>query len=199
MVTAGRRLYILEFEELKTAIVLPNVDYRFTECRQCYLSGTDRIIPVTTNKMLVKYWDFKKNKEYDINLTSVHCTDTVHWRCKECGLTWEATIRGMHQSFQGCQRCNNPEYFISSYPELIKSFDKIFEPQENSGIDISSLRVNTKKDVHFHCKNCGHQWDGDFGNRIRKTEDSAYRVLSCPMCDNNCKRALTYSNSILSS
>lgn len=167
--------------------------YSFSKCRQCYLTDTDRITPVSTNKLLVKHWDFKMNKDYDINLTSVHCTDTVHWHCKDCGHTWEASIRGMHCSFQGCQRCNNPEYFISSYPGLIEALDKIFDATENPGIDIKKLRVNSKKEVHFHCKSCNHEWNGIIGNRIRKNEDDTYRVLGCPVCDNNRKRALSYS------
>lgn len=166
--------------------------YSLAGCRQCYLTGTNQIVPVTINKTLVKYWDFKKNKGYDINLTSVYCTDTVHWRCKDCGHTWKTTVKGMNRSI-GCPRCNKPEYFITSHPELMLTLDEIFNPEENPGVDISTLRVNTKKEVHFHCKSCGHQWNGDLGNRIRKIEDGTYRVIGCPMCNNNRKRALTYS------
>lgn len=164
--------------------------YRFRGCQKCY--GSNKIVPIATNKLLVKHWDFKLNKDHDINLTSVHCTDTAHWRCKDCGHTWEASIRGMHQSFQGCQRCNKSEYFISSYPDLIEALDKIFDTKENPNIDINKLRTKTNTVIHFHCKSCNHEWDGILGNRVRKNEDGTYRLLGCPVCDNNAYRRTLY-------
>ena len=167
-------------------------NYSLRECRQCYLNNPDRITPVSSNKMLVKYWDFSKNKDRDINLTSLHSDDTVYWRCKDCGYTWSATIRGTQNS-KGCPCCSNQDYYIGSHPELLEELDKIFDPEENPGVDVAKSRTRSSTLVHFHCKNCGYEWDGKLGNRIKREGPGNCRVLGCPICNNKRKRIIPYT------
>ncbi|MBR2408383.1 MAG: zinc-ribbon domain-containing protein [Lachnospiraceae bacterium] len=165
--------------------------YRFRGCQQCYFTNKDRITPASSNKIVVKYWDYERNKGIDINLTSLYSEETVHWRCKDCDLEWDGTIKGMITS-KGCPYCNNPEGYFDHYPYLMESLYKIFVPAENPHIDLPKTKLFSKTEVFFHCHNCGHEWSGPLGNRISK-DNGTYRVLGCPKCDNNSLRRITYA------
>ena len=67
--------------------------YSFRGCHQCYLHSLERITPISSVPRLVKYWDFKKNKDKDVNLTSAYSNDSAFWRCKDCGYEWDETIK----------------------------------------------------------------------------------------------------------
>lgn len=166
--------------------------YKFRGCQQCYFTCKDRITPASSNKTIVKFWDFEMNKGIDINLTSLYSEETVHWRCKDCGLRWDGTVKGMIHS-KGCPYCNNPEGYFDHYPYLMESLHKIFVPEENPHIDLLKTKLFSKVDAHFHCLDCEYKWDGPLGNRIRKDDDGTYRVLGCPVCDNNSLRRVTYA------
>ncbi len=172
--------------------------YSFRGCHQCYLHSTDRITPVSSKPKLVKYWDFKKNKGIDINLTSAHSYDSVHWRDKKCGYEWEETIKSFNGRNDGCPFCDGKQGAImpakndifTLYPELASIFD--FDTNERNGIDIYSLTPGSKTEVHFKCKKCGNEWDSSISNRI-KVRNGKPVFVDCPECSNKSFRKKPYS------
>ncbi len=167
-------------------------NYSFRGCQQCYFKDPDRITPASSSRLVVRYWDYEKNKGHDINLTSLYSKESMYWKCKDCGYTWKASVYGLKNS-NGCPFCNNPDHFISNHPNIIEALNNIFDTSENPEVNLLKLRLNTTATVHFHCKNCNYTWNGKLGNRIRKNEDGSYRLLGCPMCDNNARRKQTYA------
>ena len=172
--------------------------YSFKGCQQCYLHSVERITPVASIPKLVKYWDFKKNKGIDINLTSAHSYDSAFWRDKKCGYEWEETIKGFNGRDDECPFCAGKQNAImldkndifTICPELASIYD--FETNERNGIDICSLTPNSRTEAHFKCKKCGNEWDSPISNRI-KLRNGKYVFVDCPECSNKSFRKIPYS------
>lgn len=172
--------------------------YTFRGCHQCYLHSVDRITPVASIPKLVKYWDFKRNKGIDINLTSANSYNSVHWRDKACGYEWEESIKGFNGRADGCPFCTGKQNAIilgkndifTICPELTSIYD--FETNERSGVDICSLAPNSKIEAHFKCKKCGNEWDSPIANRT-KLRNGKHVFVDCPKCSNKLFRKKPYS------
>ena len=54
----------------------------FVHNQDCPVCGMDT---VSKHSHLVKQWDFDKNTNYDINLTSANLKENVWWKCRKCG------------------------------------------------------------------------------------------------------------------
>ena len=166
--------------------------YSFRGCHQCYLHSTNRIAPVSSKPKLVKFWDFTKNKGTDINLTSAHSYDSVHWRDKKCGYEWTESIKSFSSRDDGCPFCAGKRGTImpgkndilTLCPELATIYD--FDTNERNGIDISKI------EAHFKCKKCGNEWDSPISNRI-KQRNGIYVFVDCPECSNKSFRKKPYS------
>lgn len=172
--------------------------YSFVGCLQCYLHSVERITPVSSVPKLVKYWDFKKNKGMDINLTSAYSCDSVHWRDKACGYEWEESVRGFNSSTDECPFCAGKQNAImlgkndifTICPELASIYD--FETNTYNGIDIRSLTPNSMVEAHFKCKKCGYEWNSPIANRT-KLRNGKNVFVDCPECSNKLFRKESYS------
>lgn len=186
------------YAPLASRIIGKKGSYSFRGCHQCYLHDVSRITPVASIPKLVKYWDFKKNKGIDINLTSAHSYDSVHWRDKKCGYEWEESIKNFNGRVDECPFCAGKQNAImlgkndifTICPELASIYD--FEANERNGIDICSLTPNSRTEVHFKCKKCGNEWDSPISNRIR-LRNGKYVFVDCPECSNKLFRKFPYS------
>lgn len=169
-----------------------------TAYQKDYLHSVDRITPVASIPKLVKYWDFKRNKGIDINLTSANSYNSVHWRDKACGYEWEESIKGFNGRADGCPFCTGKQNAIilgkndifTICPELTSIYD--FETNERSGVDICSLAPNSKIEAHFKCKKCGNEWDSPIANRT-KLRNGKHVFVDCPKCSNKLFRKKPYS------
>lgn len=173
--------------------------YSFTGCQDCYFHDKDRITPVSSIPKLIKYWDFKKNKNIDVNLTSAYEDISANWRCKECGYEWIANIRSRTNSNGTCPFCEGKQKpvmtgkndVLTLCPELVQIYD--FDHNARNGIDIYKEGVNSKAIAHFKCKKCGHEWDSPICNRVKKNEDGTYRLVDCSACSHGLFRKIPYS------
>lgn len=172
--------------------------YSFRGCHQCYLHGIERITPIASVPKLVSYWDYKKNENIDIHLTSAHSHDSANWKCKECGYAWTETIKGFNGRKDSCPLCEGKQAAIMKgvndaltiCPELASIYD--FEANKRNGIDIYSLSPNSKIKANFRCKKCGYKWISPIRNRI-KLRNKTHVFVDCPKCSNKVLRQIPYS------
>lgn len=172
--------------------------YSFRGCHQCYLHGVERITPVSSVSKLVEYWDFKKNKDKDVNLTSAYSYASAFWRCKECGYEWEETLKSFNGRYDGCPYCDGKRNAImkgkndalSVCPDLAQIYD--FEANKHKGIDIYSLGAKSRISAHFKCNKCNYEWDSSISTRIKFVDGNA-TLVDCPECSNKLFRQIPYS------
>lgn len=176
-------------------------NYSFIGCKHCSQNEKNRITPVASFPKLLKYWDFKKNKENDLdpNLISAYADISAHWRCKDCGYEWVVNIKTRRTSNGTCPFCDRTRKPImkgkNDILTLCEEFGEIydFEKNEKEGIDIYKIGVGSKTEAHFKCKKCGHQWDSQISKRIRKNPDGTYKLADCPKCSHGRFRKTPYS------
>jgi len=176
-------------------------EYSFIGCQACYLHDKKRITPVASVPMLLKHWDFDKNKKRDLDpkLTSAYADELADWRCKECGYEWKTNIRSRMNSDSSCPFCERTYKAImtgvndvlSLCPEFSTIYD--FDYNAKKGIDIYKEGASSKKTVHFKCQNCGHEWDSPIYKRVKKNDDGTYKLVGCSVCSHGLFRKVPYS------
>lgn len=174
-------------------------NYTFIGCQACYLHSVERITPVSSDPKLIKYWDFKKNKELDVNLTSAYADIPANWRCKDCGYEWIANIRSRTNSNGACPFCEGKykpivtgvNDVLTLCPDLALIYD--FDHNAKNGIDIYKEGAYSQTKAHFKCKKCGNEWESPFFQRIKKNVDGTYRLIDCSKCSHGLFRKTPYS------
>lgn len=99
---------------------------------------------------MVKQWDFKKNKETDINLTSSNSKDLVWWKCKNCNYEWQAQIFTRRISKGECPCCETRiivKKGVTDLLSLIPEFKYEYNFDKNESIDVYSLSVSDNTPV----------------------------------------------------
>lgn len=57
------------------------------------------------NKNLMLEYNFKKNKEIDLDKLTLGSSKKICWKCSECGNEWEAKIFNRSNG-TGCPKCS---------------------------------------------------------------------------------------------
>ena len=170
--------------------------YVLRRCQQCYIHNADRITPVASQPDLLQFWDFKKNKGMDANLTSAFSTVVANWKCKKCGYEWQGTIKGRHDANGKCPCCDSGTAIqkgVNDVVTLVPDIVNLYDFEKNAGLDIYSFGLWSKKEVFWKCPICGNEWSGPIYCRIRKETDGTFSLIKCPVCSNNKYRKLTYA------
>ena len=89
----------------------------------------------------MKYWDYEKNKDLNLDKLTLGSKKTAWWKCDK-GHEWEATINHIYNGTR-CPYCSNKK-ILKGYndlgttnPELLEYLD--YEKNEKENIDVSSL------------------------------------------------------------
>ena len=165
-------------------------------CHKCYLNNKDRITPVASMPKLLEFWDFEKNTDKDINLTSVHLNEPAQWKCQKCGYEWETNIKGRTGGSGKCPYCEENQPVL--YPgkndilTLCPSASMYFDASKNEGIDFAQVYVSSTIDVDFKCPVCGLEKRAPLNSRISKKKDGSYHFKVC-FCHHSRRRKQTYS------
>lgn len=184
---------------LATRIKGKKGEYSFTGCQYCYLHDATRITPVSSVPKLLKYWNFKKNKLIDVNLTSAYANIQANWECKDCGYEWTESIKGRTNSNTSCPFCDGiykpvikgKNDVLTVCQDLAQIYD--FEHNAKMGLDIYKMGASSKTIAHFKCPKCKNEWDSPINRRVRKHKDGTYRFVDCPACSNRVFRKTPYS------
>ena len=165
-------------------------------CQKCYLHGINRITSIASMPKLVKFWDFEKNTDKDVNLTSAHSNEPAHWKCRKCGYEWEASIKGRTGGSGKCPYCEENQSVL--YPgkndvlTLCYSATKYFDSLKNENIDLGQVYVGSTMEMAFKCPECGREWRAPLDSRIVKKKDGTYRFKDCS-CHHSGLRTQTYA------
>ena len=66
---------------------------------KCPCCDSNKVIRAGVNDVLTRvkgfeqYYNFDNNDDYDISSAGLDCSDSVNFRCTDCGREWSATIR----------------------------------------------------------------------------------------------------------
>ena len=55
---------------------------------------------------VIKYWDFEKNKDENINTISIGNQKSFFWKCPDCNHEWKTRICHLRYDSHGCPNCN---------------------------------------------------------------------------------------------
>lgn len=132
---------------------------------------------------MVRQWNFNKNKDVNINLTSANSKREVWWKCKKCGYEWKAQISSRRASKGECPCCetrivvkDGVTDLFSLYPELKEEYNY----EKNKEIDGLLLSVKSTNPVWWKCRS-GHEWQVSPSARF-KTMNGKRIISGCPYC-----------------
>lgn len=96
----------------------------------------------------------------------------VKWHCNKHNYSWDAFVSNRTANLDRAPCCR--ESLASLCPELLKDFNY----ELNRGINPETLRPYSHVRITWKCHKCGHIWDTECGDRLRK-------LTSCPNCSCN--------------
>lgn len=159
------------------------------ECAKTIRSSSIRNTAAQKNSLaqqcpeLIIEWDYRKNGDLTPDNISAGSPQKVWWRCKECGLEWQAAINNRAGNASGCPRCMRhkgtsfPEqalffYIKELFPDAINGYTEVF-PIEN--------RTAMELDIYIPSIQIGIEYDGvawHQGKRAAEREQKKYDVCN---------------------
>ena len=125
------------------------------------------------NKNLMLEYNFKKNKEIDLDKLTLGSSKKICWKCSECGNEWEATPKNRNRG-TGCPVCglkkrkmNHNKALIDKRGSLYDNRPDLIEEwnyEKNYPLTPKDVTIGSKKKVWWKCKN-GHEWEATVQNR----------------------------------
>lgn len=131
---------------------------------------------------LIKYWDFEKNYDIDIEKVCLGSNKSYYWKCPKCGYRFRRRIWRMSKENNNCPKCSRIERHkkyieengsILNRDDLIREWD--YGENNKLGIFPENETVYSSKSVYWICSK-GHR----FYSRI----DGRSRGRGCPVCAN---------------
>jgi hypothetical protein len=142
-----------------------------------YCSGRQAIIGendlFTTNKVLLKEWNYKKNINVDPKTIKSGSNKKVWWICDK-GHEWETTVNDRHQG-SGCPYCSGNKLIqglndlASKNPIILKEWNY----KKNINVDPKTIKSGSNKKVWWICDK-GHEWETKVSDRNQGS--------GCPYC-----------------
>ena len=126
------------------------------------------------NKELMKEYNFKKNKNINLNLITCGSNKKIWWKCEK-GHEWEAVIASRNLGI-GCPYCSN-RLVLTGYNDLETINPKLlidWNFYKNKKIDPKVISPNSHKKVWWKCSKCGFEWEAEIKSRNSGT--------GCPEC-----------------
>ena len=151
---------------------------RNQDCPICKLNA------VVKYPHLIKQWDFERNTEYDINLTSANSETAVWWRCKKCSYKWQSKIVSRKFSAGHCPCCEERTVVVKGITDLftlVPDIKEFYDFEANKDINPYELSVTSLTPVNWKCSICGYKWCTSASARII-VDDEKYKVKRCPAC-----------------
>ena len=111
---------------------------------------------IVDNKALVREWNYKKNKDIDINKITSGSHKKVWWICSKHH-EWEADVSSRYKG-HSCPYCNNLRA-LAGYNDLATlnpNLAKEWKYEKNGILKPSDVLPGSYKKVWWKCKN-GHE------------------------------------------
>ncbi|MCG2720071.1 MAG: hypothetical protein L6266_05090, partial [Nanoarchaeota archaeon] len=103
----------------------------------------------------------KKKKGKCLSKKYIDNRTNLHWQCK-LGHKWKATPANIKKG-RWCQKCYNLNRSnLNSTKLTLKEMQEI--AKQRGGKCLSKEYINNRKNLHWQCDKCGHNWDARPGN-----------------------------------
>ena len=149
--------------------------YHRTKGKGCPYDAGKRPVPGKTDLLsrfpsLAQEWDYEHNGKLRPEQFTKFSTKKVWWKCKNCGMSWQATIanrtRGTGCPYDAGKRpIPGKSDFLSCFPSLAQEWDY----EHNGKLRPEQFTKFSTKKVWWKCKNCGMSWQATIANRTRGT------------------------------
>lgn len=123
---------------------------------------------------LLEEWDFSKNT-IDPKFIRHGSVEKVYWVGKDCGHSWQSSIRARTRDNHGCPYCAGQK--------ILKGFNDLKTTHPELAKQYSSKNLKTVEEIGRSSKvkaiwveQCGHEWEMSIYHR------SLLKDLSCPVC-----------------
>ncbi len=166
--------------------------YIFRRCNKCKHDEKVPENPISENVRFIKYWDYDKNRLSPSNV-SIYSSNKMYWKCKNCGYDWYIAPKNMLKS-EGCPCCVNNRVIRAGINDVAHFFPEIhdiFDESLNPDVNIGEQGLASTVPIKFHCKNCGHIWDSNIKNKIRRQRGGSLKLLGCPNCNNAARKRMS--------
>ncbi len=145
-----------------------------TKIKERYLTELKSNSIVEKSPDVARQWNFSKNGSLTPDMFSPHSAQKVWWIC-DSGHEWEAEISS-RTSGCGCPYCSGriaetgTNDFATLYPEIAREWAY----ERNKGINPTSIRPGSNKNVWWKCLKCGYVWQARVEQRVHGKK--------CPNC-----------------
>lgn len=114
-----------------------------------------------THPELCKEWDYELNGSLTPFNVSRCSEKKVWWKCKVCGLSWQAIVANRSKG-SGCVFCSKNKRPLAKYnPTLAEEWDY----ELNGSLSPSDVSVGSAQYIWWKCKTCGKSWKSRVSTR----------------------------------
>ena len=128
------------------------------------------------NKKLMKYYNYEKNKDLNIDSLTLGSNRKIWWICEK-GHEFESSINSKNKGF-GCPYCSGHKV-LKGYNDLSTTNPEILREwnyKKNKDYNPENLSAGSDYKVWWVCEK-GHEWESRISNRIKLNR-------KCPYCSN---------------
>jgi very-short-patch-repair endonuclease len=139
-----------------------------------------------TNAELMAYFDTENNVYTASQITRLYKGD-ISWKCRQCEYSWDEAPKVVSRRRNYCQQCasNLPtkktarpgKSVTDLYPEILN----YFSPEENPGIELSTLTPMSCVDINWICER-GHHFTSTLSRRVVSLFKDKTRSKGCQEC-----------------
>ena len=134
--------------------------------------------------VFIKYWDYNKNVNIDVNKISTGSHISYYWKCPICHYEWKTRSERVINETKDCPNCKkeknkilriNEVGLIKKEKELMKEWD--YKTNNRNNLFPDKLSKKSLQKVSWICINKKHRWESSIYNRV-------IHHRGCPYCTN---------------
>ncbi len=132
----------------------------------------------------MKYWDYEKNKDVDLDSIGIGSHNSYYWKCSNCGHKWRTRVGRLMYETKGCPNCRKLNSkmkhalnvgLIIDENELMKEWD--YQANNIEKLDPKKISKKSRIKANWICLNKKHKWKASIYSRV-------IHHRNCPYCSN---------------
>lgn len=171
--------------------------YYVRSCNKCFGKWRDKpgkanksqpkAAIVSENANLMKFWDWDGNKDLDPTSVHIYSRRVVAWKCPKCHYAWTSSVNNLRGSKGECPCCEQLKVIVEGINDiftLVPEAKRYYDFEKNKDMDIASIRISSKRLVHWKCPSCGSEALSSCASKIKKIS-GVYHFCACKKCFRN--------------
>lgn len=130
----------------------------------------------TTHPEVIKWWDFEKNKNFNLEELTFGSDKKVWWKCEK-DHSFQSVIKSRTYKRSGCPICSN-RIIIKGINDVVSVFPEILDMIDTSLTNIDDLRKvskGSKQKAWWRCIKGHNSWEASVKSRLLLKS-------GCPVC-----------------